>query len=240
MACQPGWYECPYCGICLPTRDVLEAHILLEHPEVPPPVYTCPYCGAEFDSAAGLSGHIALVHPTPPPVYTCPQCGAEFSTQAELDYHIATVHAPEPEPVGTISRKQLEYDEARASIPVYDIPEGQRGLVHIWGRNDMSTSEKLGIYWFVADPDGIVVEEYEDWEWGTTSPGSEHEFIGGRFNLDREKYTMWVKLLMNPDDPEVVDMYIGDLCTVSAPVYRGTISKKELEYDETRSIIPVY
>ncbi|MBA7546645.1 hypothetical protein ES705_39037 [subsurface metagenome] len=233
------WYECPYCGKLFPTQATLEAHIVLDHPEVPPPVYTCPYCGAEFDSAAGLSGHIALVHPTPPPVYTCPQCGAEFSTQAELDYHIATVHAPEPVE-GTISRKQLEYDEARASIPVYNIPPGERGLVHIWGRNDMNTSEKLGIYWFVADPDGMVVEEYEDWEWGTTGPDDDHHFIGGRFNLDREKYTMWVELLMNPDNPEVVDRYIGDLCTVSAPEYKGTISKKELEYDGTRNTIPVY
>ncbi|MBA7712268.1 hypothetical protein ES703_121240 [subsurface metagenome] len=148
-----------------------------------------------------------------------------------------------PVPVeGTISRKQLEYDEARASIPVYDIPQGQRGLVHIRGRNDMSTSQRMGIYWFVADPDGMIAEEYGPacWEWGTTSPGREHEFIGGRFNLDREKYTMWVELLMNPDNPEVVDRYIGDLCTVVPEIYKGTISKKELEYDETRGNIPVY
>ena len=157
------WYECPYCGKLFPTQATLEAHIVLDHPEVPPPVYTCPYCGAEFDSAAGLSGHIALVHPTPPPVY-----------------------------------------------------------------------------WFVADPDGMIVDEYEDWEWGTTGPDDDHHFIGGRFNLDREKYTMWVELLMNPDNPEVVDRYIGDLCTVSAPEYKGTISKKELEYDGTRNTIPVY
>jgi len=143
---------------------------------------------------------------------------------------------------GTISRKQLEYDEARASIPVYDIPQGQRGLVHIRGRNDMSTSQRMGIYWFVADPDGMIAEEYGPaWEaWPYTGAGQEHEFIGGRFDLDREKYTMWVELLMNKDNPEIVDRYIGDLCTVVALEYKGTISKKELEYDETRSIIPVY
>ena len=170
---------------------------------------------------------------------TSPTFNLYMDSHKHVEAYFEKVPVPE-EYAGTISRKQLEYDEARASIPVYDIPEGQRGLVHIWGRNDMSTSEKLGIYWFVADPDGIVVEEYEDWEWGTTSPGSEHEFIGGRFNLDREKYTMWVKLLMNPDDPEVVDMYIGDLCTVVPEIYEGTISRKELEYDETRGNIPVY
>ena len=153
---------------------------------------------------------------------------------------VSLTEVPVPEFAGTISKKQLEYDESRASIPVYNIPEGQRGLVHIWGRNDMSTSEKLGIYWVITDPDGMVVEEYEDWEWGTTSPGREHEFIGGRFNLDREKYTMRVELLMNPNNPEVVDRYIGDLCTVAPEIYTGTISRKELEYNETRSIIPVY
>ncbi|MBA7700479.1 hypothetical protein ES703_109193 [subsurface metagenome] len=160
-------------------------------------------------------------------------------------YYTPPEPEPEPEPeeefAGSISRKQLEYDESRAPIPVYNIPQGERGLVHIWGRNNMTTSEKLGIYWFIADPDGMIVEEYEDWEWGTTGPGSEHEFIGGRFDLDREKYTMWVELLMNPDNPEIVDRYIGDLCTVAAvPEYKGTISKKELDYDGARNIIPVY
>ncbi|GAI75440.1 unnamed protein product, partial [marine sediment metagenome] len=38
---------------------------------------------------------------------------------------------------GTISKKELEYDEAQDSIPAYNIPQGQRGLIHIWGRNDM-------------------------------------------------------------------------------------------------------
>ncbi|MBA7465039.1 hypothetical protein ES707_00200 [subsurface metagenome] len=170
---------------------------------------------------------------------TSPTYNLYMSSDKNVEAYFEKVVVP-VEFAGTISRKQLEYDESRASIPVYNIPEGQRGLVHIWGRNDMATSEKLGIYWFVADPDGMVVEEYEDWEWGTTSPGREHEFIGGRFDLDKEKYTMWVELLMNPDDPEVVDRYIGDLCTVAPEIYKGTISRKELEYDETRSIIPVY
>ena len=149
---------------------------------------------------------------------------------------------PVEEFAGSISKKELEYDESQAPIPVYNIPEGERGLVHIWGRNNMATSQKLGIYWFIADPDGMIVEEYEDWEWGTTGPGDEHHFIGGRFDLDREKYTMWVELLMNPDNPEIVARYIGDLCTVAAVVteYKGSILKKELEYDETRGNIPVY
>jgi len=104
----------------------------------------------------------------------------------------------------------------------------------------MSTSEKLGIYWFIADPEGRIVEEYTDWEWGTTGPGREHEFIGGRFDLDREKYTMWVRLLMNPNNPETVDRYIGDLCTVVTLEYKGSIAKKELEYNGDRKPIPVH
>ncbi|MBA7607055.1 hypothetical protein ES703_14207 [subsurface metagenome] len=166
-----------------------------------------------------------------------------YNLHMDSDKYVEAYFEEVPAPVefaGTMSRKQLEYNESRAPIPVYDIPEGQRGLVHIWGRNDMSTSEKLGIYWFVADPDGMIVEEYEDWQTFSTSPGDTHEFIGGRFNLDREKYIMWVELIMNPDAPEVVDKYIGDLCTVSAPEYKGSIARKELEYDETRGAIPVY
>ena len=39
--------------------------------------------------------------------------------------------------------------------------------------------------------------------------------IGGRFDLSKAgKYTIWVELLMNPDNPQIVDRYIGDLCTV--------------------------
>ena len=190
-----------------------------------------PRSGYQF---TGWGGDIGGLRPT-------------FNLYMNSDKHVEAYFERIPvEPVeefeGTISRMELEYDESRANIPAYNIPEGQRGLVHIRGRNDMSTSQKLGIYWFVADPDGEIVEEYEDWEWGTTSPGGTHEFIGRRFDLDREKYTMWVELLMNQDDPEIVDRYIGDLCTVVVVVleYKGSIARKELEYDETRGNIPVY
>ena len=110
----------------------------------------------------------------------------------------------------------------------------------------MATSEKLGVSWVAFDPDGIVVEEYEDWEWGTTSPGSEHEFIGGRFDLDKPgTYIISVVLKMSPPPayPTAVDTYYGTLCTVSpvAPeIYQGAINRKELEYDEARGNIPVY
>ncbi len=119
---------------------------------------------------------------------------------------------------GTISKKQLEHDGTHNTIPVYNVPQNERGLVHIWGRNDMISTQRMGISWVVKDPDGIVVEEYSTWEaWPYTSPGSSHEFIGGRFDLDKAgTYTINVGLLMNPDDPVYVDTYYGALCTVAA------------------------
>ncbi|GAI48135.1 unnamed protein product, partial [marine sediment metagenome] len=41
---------------------------------------------------------------------------------------------------------------------------GQRGLVHVWGRNDMAATQRMGIDWTVKDPDGITVETYTAFE----------------------------------------------------------------------------
>lgn len=99
------------------------------------------------------------------------------------------------------------------------VPIGQRGLVHVWGRNDTPVTQDLGISWVVRDPDGVVVEEYSDWSYGH-GPGDDHEFIGGRFDLDKEgTYTLKVDLLMGtPDNPVIVDSYQGDLCTTTTEV----------------------
>lgn len=152
--------------------------------------------------------------------------GAEWIEDDHDSVNIALVAAPEPY-AGTITRMELEYDEARANIPAYNIPQGKRGLVHIWGRNDMSTTQQMGISWFIYDPDGYEVERYSDWEfWPYTGPGREHGFIGGRFNLDKAgTYQIYVSLLMNPDAPIIVDVYYGNLCTVAplvpSPQFRG-------------------
>ena len=122
---------------------------------------------------------------------------------------------------GTITRKVLEYDESRANIPATGIPQGKRGLVHIWGRNDTSKAQQMGIYWLVRDPQGYVVEEYSAWEaWPYTGAGSEHEFIGGRFNLTKAgRYTIWVLLFIKIDrQSPVLDEYSGALCDVSPAV----------------------
>ncbi|MBA7469505.1 hypothetical protein ES707_04776 [subsurface metagenome] len=154
---------------------------------------------------------------------------------------------PVPEPVeGTIIRKELEYSgSGDGTVPVVGVPQGVRAKLHVWGRNDMGISQGMGIYWFVADPDGMIAEEYTDWGGTIGAYPTDHEFISsGQFDLNKVgKYTTWIELLMGAqDDPEIVDRYIGDLCTVEAavPEYRGKIIEKELEYDETRSIIPVY
>ena len=115
----------------------------------------------------------------------------------------------------TSPRASTELLSAGASVPI-----GTGGKVHVWGRNDMAISRKLGISWIVKDPDGIVAQDYEDWEFGTTSPLDDHEFISWeRFDLDKEGiYTIVISLLMNPDSPTVVDSYEGALCTTTTEV----------------------
>lgn len=119
------------------------------------------------------------------------------------------------------------------------VPIGTRGLVHVWGRNDMGTNQRMGIAWIVKDPNGIVAEEHSDWEVFWTGPGNEHEFIGGRFDINKPgTWLIGISLFMNPDAPVRVDTYEGVLCVVTE-LWEGTISKKELEYDGTRGAIPV-
>jgi len=127
---------------------------------------------------------------------------------------------------GTITKKELDYEDKWQAFPLLNIPLNTRTRVRITGRNDTPVTQRMGIYWFVADPDGLVVQEYSVWEaWPYTGAGGEHQFIGSSFDLSKVgKYTTWVELLMNPDNPEVVDMYIGDLCTVE-PVLVPTFSE---------------
>ncbi|GAI69543.1 unnamed protein product [marine sediment metagenome] len=112
------------------------------------------------------------------------------------------------------SRSTRNLQALAASVPI-----GQRGLVHIWGRNDTPVTQDLGVSWVVRDPNGIVVEEYSDWSYGH-GPGDDHEFIGGRFDLNKEgTYTLKADLLMgSPDNPVIVDSYQGDLCTTTTEV----------------------
>jgi len=125
------------------------------------------------------------------------------------------VTSPSTRPTG----RSTELLSIASSVPI-----GQAGLVHVWGRNDASVPRHMGIHWIVKDPDGVVVEDYEDWAsvfWAKIEldPGDDHEFIGGRFDLNKEgTYTIAVSLLMNPDSPVIVDSYEGDLCTTTLEV----------------------
>ncbi len=94
---------------------------------------------------------------------------------------------PPPEYEGTITTKQLKYDSVIRSIPASDVPIGTRGIVTVLGRNDMNTTQQMGIEWIVEDPDGLVVEHYgPEWEmWPYCPPGDEHKFDGGRFDIDK-------------------------------------------------------
>ncbi len=119
---------------------------------------------------------------------------------------------PEPDYKGTILRKELEFNGARALIPAANIPLGQRGLIHVIGRNNMTTSQKLGISWLMRDPDGRLVEDYKDWQTFKASPNDTHEFIGGRFDINKRGiWTIIVVLFMNPEAPIEVARYSGNL-----------------------------
>jgi len=132
--------------------------------------------------------------------------------------NLITIEEVVPEFKGTISKKELEYNQSRGTIPVSNVPQGERGLVHVWGRNDMAISQKLGISWVVKDPTGLIVESYSDWQTFSATPGGTHEFIGGRFDLNKEgTYTLAVGLFMNQASPVQVASYNGSLCTVKAP-----------------------
>lgn len=124
---------------------------------------------------------------------------------------------------GTITTKEFEFsDWTRVSIPFSDIPLGKKGGVLIGGTNNMGTTQQMGISWKVKDPDGVVVDSYETWEWWPyTGPGAEHMFAepAGQFNLDKVgTYTIKVELLMNHEAPVIVDTYDGTLCTVTTEV----------------------
>ncbi len=155
---------------------------------------------------------------------------SDYTQETDTDWGVITIREAPPVYKGTISKKQLEYDGTRRSIPVSSVPYGKRGLVHIWGRNDTGTTQDLGIHWLVYDPDGVLVEDYSDWSYGHGA-GKDHEFIGGRFDLDKAgTYRINIALSMNPSDPEIVDTYYGTLCTVGAPPVE--------KYDLTTEVYP--
>jgi len=83
----------------------------------------------------------------------------------------------------------------------------------------MATSQILMFHWVVRDPDGLIVLDDTDKTLFGVAPGDDEERVTPRFDLNKIGiYTTRVELLMNPDNPVVVDSYDGDLCSVTSVV----------------------
>ncbi|GAI66971.1 unnamed protein product, partial [marine sediment metagenome] len=50
---------------------------------------------------------------------------------------------------GTITKKELDYEDRWQAFPLHNIPTGTRTRVRITGRNDMASNQKMGIWWQV-------------------------------------------------------------------------------------------
>jgi hypothetical protein len=119
-------------------------------------------------------------------------------------------------PKVTISKMQLEYNSSRVSIPVFNIPQNTSGLVHAWVRNNASTTTQVGILISVQDPDNVEVSSYYTSSYLYISPGSEYEFIGNRFTLNKPgRWMVCVAVYTgDPTNPKMGDVYYDTLCTV--------------------------
>ena len=123
---------------------------------------------------------------------------------------------------GYISKKILKVGPTSYNIPVSGVLQGSSCLIQIWGKNTSSESVDLEIVWFVYDPDDIRVEYYGDVSYGI-SAGDEHEFIGGRFNVDKiGTYFIIVGLYayITAEESVMLDMYQGNLCLVGAVTWK--------------------
>jgi hypothetical protein len=118
-------------------------------------------------------------------------------------------------PKATISRMQLEYGSSQAPIPVFNIPQNTSGLVHLWVRNNASTATQTGVMISVEDPDNVEVSRYYSPR-VYISPGSEYEFIGNRFTLNKSgRWVLGTAVYTgDPTNPKVDDWYYDTLCTV--------------------------
>jgi hypothetical protein len=116
-------------------------------------------------------------------------------------------------------RLDLEFDGHFHPVPVDNVEQGKSVLVHVWGKNLSDSSQKLGINWRVYDHQNVKVEDYTDWQTGSTGVGNEHHFIGGRFNVDKVgsygakgRYYIYAELLVDQTNPTRIAYYSGTLC----------------------------
>jgi len=113
---------------------------------------------------------------------------------------------------GTITGKEFRHNSSQDDIPA-SAEIGDKGIVYMWGRNDMPTNQKMGIEWEVYDPDGHQVQTWDQWETWHTGPGLEQGFMGPTFPISKKgNYHIDVRLKMNYDNPEIVNEWSGVLC----------------------------
>jgi len=74
-------YECPYCDMIFPNKEMLDNHIQNAH------TFICPYCSELFRSADALDSHIDAEH-----TYQCPYCDSIFVGDTAYNDHIAANH----------------------------------------------------------------------------------------------------------------------------------------------------
>ena len=121
---------------------------------------------------------------------------------------------PTETPSASIVSKVLEYGDMKVSIPVSNVPQGTSAKMRVTVRNNMTTSQKLGIGWAVVDPGGAVIQSYSDWETFTTGAGNTHEFVGPTFLIEKVgTYRTRINVFVYPSTT-YVDEYYNVLCTV--------------------------
>jgi hypothetical protein len=127
----------------------------------------------------------------------------------------ATVEAEAEAPAASIVAKLLEYSGLSISLPAGNVPQGASAKLRVRVRNDMSTTQKLGIGWAIVDPAGDTVESYSDWETWSTSPGGTHDFVSpSSFLLSKVgEYRVGIAVYISPDGYTPVNSFQGTLGT---------------------------
>jgi len=141
----------------------------------------------------------------------------------------AVYEPPEKDWKGTLTLKDLSYAGVRVSLPT-TIPVDTSGVIGVRGRNDMVTAERIGVHWILRDPTGAIAEEYEAWGQTRDGAGAERSFGGGDILFDMlGTWTISIEMLMNPDSPEIVDDFNGDiLCAAEEGLFSGSIEDRRL------------
>lgn len=132
--------------------------------------------------------------------------------------------SPEGEPPlvdAEITKTELRHDSVQDTTPpAQTVNIGDKGIVYVWGKNNTSVNQKLGIRVQVTGPpNGAIFHDYGvDWEFGATAPGAEHQFHTTTFPFYSEgAYGAFVTLYVYPDSVNAVDVRVIDLGVVGAP-----------------------